>query len=304
MSPNHALDSLVCGYSAAIRKRKVMVMITPSTHVAFVDESGNPAKDILLLSACINTYPAWANLSDEWSEALHRPPRIEAFHMRDARERAGEFSGWKTIDVDHKIISLTEAIVKHKPRILSCWISERDYAETVRASSPYDLRHAYYMCFCAIVVKVAQYQDYLGLSAPVDFVFDEKGDMGMEALLWYSAMRDAQPVNIQKIMGSTPVFRDDQDVLPLQAADLVAWHMRRSKEGGRSLDPELAATMRVNDLERAELHISRAYLEGIAQKTAQVPNVDKLKDGPSFYQTLKSQCRKEERRGKSQCKEQ
>jgi uncharacterized protein YcgI (DUF1989 family) len=35
-----------------------------------------------------------------------------------------------------------------------------------------------------------------------------------------------------RFLGSSPIFRSDRKVLPLQAADLYAWHARNVVEGG------------------------------------------------------------------------
>jgi hypothetical protein len=293
MNTHHTLDGLVCGYASSIRKRKVIVVVQ-STHAVFVDESGGSGADrILLLSACIQTYPVWTAFSDDWDKVLRESPAVTAFHVREARGHLKEFARWKDIDVDRKIIALAEVIIRHQPQIVTCWMSERDYAETVRANGPPDLHHAYFMCFCAIVIKVAQYQAYLGITTPADFIFDEHGEIGEEALLWHFAMKDGQPEEIRTIMGSTPVFKDDKDVLPLQAADLVAWHKRRRKEFP-GLDAKAAASMRIDELPGAEVEITRKALEGMAAKNALVPGIEEYLSGPSIYKELKKVMRKKE----------
>lgn len=197
MNARLALDALVCGYASSVKKRKLLVFMeatNPATHAVFVDESGGSGRrKILLLSACIQAYPAWAEFSEDWDEVLQEPPTIRSFHVREARGKVGEFTGWKAIDVDRKIIALTEVIVKHEPHVVSCWMSEVDYAETVKKSSPPDLQHAYFTCFASIIIKVAQYQAYLGITTPADFIFDEHGDIGNEALMWHFALKEGMP---------------------------------------------------------------------------------------------------------------
>jgi hypothetical protein len=291
----------VCGYASPIRKRKVIV-IMQSTHAVFVDESGGQgARKILLLSACIQTYPVWSAFSDDWDKVLRESLAITAFHVREARGKIKEFAKWKEIDVDRKIIALTEVIVRHQPQIVTCWMSERDYAETVRANSPPDLHHAYFACFCAIVIKVAQYQAYLGITTPADFIFDKHGEIGDEALLWHFAMKESQPDEIRTIMGSSPVFRDDKEVLPLQAADLVAWHKRRRKEFP-GLDAKATASMRIDEVPGVEVEITRKALESMAAKNALVPGVKESRNAPSIYKQLKKMIyhkEKEKHGGKS-----
>ena len=124
----------------------------------------------------------------------------------------------------------------------------------------------------------------------------------MEALLWYAHMKDTAPPETRKRMGSTPIFRDDEQVLPLQAADLVAWRRRRLLESSRR-DPELASSMRLDELRHLEIHISRKYLERIASELAQVPGVSLARaHGRSIYQDIKQFSRKESRRNIAQPK--
>jgi hypothetical protein len=295
LNPHRALDALVCGYASPVRAKKVLVIMqyeSPSTHAVYVDESaGSGQGKILLLSACIQTYPVWAQFSDDWHQVLQTPPAINAFHVRQARKREGDFVAWKSLDLDLKIIALTEVIVRHDPRVFTCWISEEDYAETIRAHGPPDVQHAYFTCFLAIIMKVAEYQVWRGITTPADFIFDEKGDIGYEALLWYSEIRDTFPKEIKRVLGSTPVFRDDEEVLPLQAADLIAWRKRRRKEIG-GLDPELASSMRIDELEGGEVHISRGSLEATAAKFRTLPGIREAQGQPSCYKQLKQGFRK------------
>jgi hypothetical protein len=296
VSTHRALDALVCGYATPVRRNKVLVMIEfgSAEHIVFVDESqGAREGKILLLSACIQTYEVWAKFSDDWWEVLQSTPKINSFHVREARARAAgtDYAGWKPIDVDKKIIALTDVILRHEPHVFSCYMSINDYAETIKGVGPPDLDNAYFTCFLAILIKVAQYQKWLGITTPIDFVFDEIGDAGHEALMWYGVIRESLDPDIKELLGSTPLFRKDEAVLPLQAADLVAWHKRRRKEV-LGHDIEVMASLRLDDLPGGEVHITRKDLEATAAKIAAVPGVKEARGGLSCYKQLKRNYRK------------
>ena len=261
------------------------MMLQP--YAAYIDGStGMRTERILLLSACIQTYQKWAEFSREWELALKAPPSIRFLHMKEARSLQGEFEGWRAIDRDLKIIALTEIIVRREPHVVNCWFSTKDYEEVVRPAAPSDLRHAYSLAFHAIVQTVAEFQMCRGITTPVEYVFDEQGEVGNEALIWYEATKATAPQKIRTLMGSTPVFRKDEEVLPLQAADLIAWHHRRRIERpGR--DPETVATARIDELPGAERNFPREWLEGIASKFQKVPNIGLCMGKPSVYQKLK-----------------
>jgi hypothetical protein len=123
----------------------------------------------------------------------------------------------------------------------------------------------------------------------------------MEAQLWYAAMKETAPSRIQALMGSAPIFRDGKDMLPLQAADLIAWHKRRRKEQS-SFDTEVEASLRVDELPGAERHITNEKLGEIAEQISHVPHVNEFREGPSVYQQLKRQFRKQQRRNRNKKK--
>lgn len=198
-------------------------------------------------------------------------------------------------DLDHKIIALTEVIMHFQPHVITCWVSEKEYAETIRVSGPPDLQHAYLLCFMGSVIKVAEYQRHMGVDTPVDYVFDEKGDMGYEAAMWYPAMKDSLPQETKSRMGSTPIFRDDNKILPLQAADLIAWNRRREKEFP-GFDLERAASMRLDELNGAEIYFGQSELELLAGRVQAVPGIEHARGGTSHYKQLKRAHRKAIRR--------
>lgn len=301
-SAANSLLRLVCGYAPPIREQKVLVLMAVpklAEYEVYVDESGgHGGKKLLLLSACIATYREWANFSDDWYRVLHAPPRIEHFHTREARKKQGQFARWKAIDLDRKIIALTEVILNYDIHVLSCWISEQDYAETVRKSAVRDLHHAYFCCAATVLHKVSEYMELRGINTPPKFVFDDNGDVGLESLFWFPAIRDGAPERYRHLMANTPTFEDDEDVLPLQAADLIAWHKRRQKEFGRN-DPETAASARINELAGGEVQIDRAVLELMAAKMERVPGIEEARSQPSIYKQLKQQTRKAMRRAKA-----
>jgi hypothetical protein len=68
--------------------------------------------------------------------------------------------------------------------------------------------------------------DKAGLEGTVDWVFDEQGPIGAVALGWYYFIRDSVP-SLRPRLGSAPKFKHDSQVLPLKAADLYAWQIRR-----------------------------------------------------------------------------
>jgi uncharacterized protein DUF3800 len=63
------------------------------------------------------------------------------------------------------------------------------------------------------------------LTEKVEFIFDNQGEKAAILAAWddYIALRDGA---VRGYYGTHPRFEDDQDFLPLQAADLWAWWVR------------------------------------------------------------------------------
>lgn len=254
---------------------------------AYCDGSkGHKPGKILLLSALVHTVTGWEKFAGEWELALAEKPSIKHFHMREARKLEGNFKGWKATDRDLKVMSLSEVVLHNEPHAISVWVSADAYNATIRAVAPSDLRHVFSLAFQGIMQTVAEYQIYRNISIPTDFVFDEEGEIGNEALMWYPMIKHAVPSEVRALLGATPAFRKDEEVLPLQAADLVAWQKRRKKEVS-GLDSESVASQRIDELPGGEREITKESLIEMAEKMAKVPHVEMFRDTPSMYKKIK-----------------
>lgn len=71
----------------------------------------------------------------------------------------------------------------------------------------------------------------LPLEQPVDFIFDEQTEKAPLLAGWQEYL-DSRPPHVRARFGSPPIFRDDRVFLPIQAADLWAWWVRRWYDDG------------------------------------------------------------------------
>ena len=73
---------------------------------------------------------------------------------------------------------------------------------------------------------------------PIDFVFDEKTDKKHCLLAWEVVMDGCKARGDRHLYGDAPIFRESQTMMPLQAADLFAYWIRRWEiEGGKGRIP-------------------------------------------------------------------
>jgi len=65
---------------------------------------------------------------------------------------------------------------------------------------------------------------------PMELCFDEQGEVGEFARMFYLPSKAQMPPDIQQMFGSTPDIKDDELVVPLQAAYMLAWSLRRRND--------------------------------------------------------------------------
>lgn len=279
------------------------------TLTAFIDDSASEENDkLLVLAGYVHAAVSWEVFSNDWQKVLEAHPRIEYFKMREAESLKGEFSGWAPSTRDGKIDALAQVILRHKPWSVETYMSKAQYTAIVGPVVPYDIRHAYLDLFYALIIKLAQWHHSVGLRIPVNFVFDEQGQMGVDTAIWYGHIKSLQPTGVQELLGSTPIFRNDKKVLPLQAADLLAWHLRRQKEE-RNKDERRSIADKLFPLVHVCAELGDEYLGNIARDMSLVAKemsevaphlgtLNKKKDSimPALREALERERKKDQRK--------
>lgn len=103
--------------------------------------------------------------------------------------------------------------------------------------APFPLKQPYFSCVWGIIRTAADYHLHLSPDIPArtipvpppEFVFDEQGGLGTDAVLWYQWFKQGQEPAVAAMMGDQPIFGDDK-MVTLQAADMLAWYLRRRHE--------------------------------------------------------------------------
>jgi hypothetical protein len=241
---------------------------------AYFDDSCSDKGDrILVLAGCVQSCKVWADFGIAWEAALARRPSIKYLHMREARKLEGEFHRWKAADRDEKIRLLASLVGTFSPWTIGVWVSRAEHDAIVKPIAPSMIRHAYMFLFWAVILKLSHWHQDMGIKLPVEYVFDEQGVIGDDAAIWHRHIKSWQPPEVAALMGGTPRFENDKMVLPLQAADMLAWHVRRRKERPHE-DLSKLATAPLENLTYAESHLSKGWLTFMAEQMKQVPNAE------------------------------
>jgi hypothetical protein len=211
---------------------------------AYVDDSkseGSPP--FFILGGYIATAETWARFSEEWQRALDMRPRIPYFKYREALRGEGEFNG------------ASEALRMERASVMRGVIELFDLAEFgigfrvdayEKAFARFGGQQAtnpYYFATANLMAELARGLEQLLLPRErLDIIFDNQmmeKDKVIAAWEW-ATKATAKPIPsdiLTEILRNPPTWRDDKDVLPLQAADMHATWLRIDLENQRDGRP-------------------------------------------------------------------
>lgn len=219
---------------------------------AYFDDSGSDtSKRDLVFAGLVNRDDAWEQFGMEWSVALAKPPAITHLKMVEAKGLRGQFAGWSRDARDQKLQTLTEVLNRFRPPwTFDISISRAEYETHVSPASPRGLSTPYFAITFGAVSTVARYLASEGAVAPVRFVFDEQNGVDKDVALFFDFMVENLDVVSRKLIKLPIDYGDDTRNIPLQAADMLAWHIRRQREGNAD-----AAVIQRAEYLRSDRHI-------------------------------------------------
>jgi hypothetical protein len=199
----------------------------------YVDDSGSgegmDRGNIFLLAGFIACERQWERFSTKWKKICDREPKTPDFKMQRAI-RLTERDGtpiWTAKQRDKRInqlVRLTKRTALFRVESVMAW---PNYDRVVKDRVPSQFDSPYFLCFYNTILSVANFLETAKINGTVEWVFDDQGRTGKEAVKWYDLVRASVPPEVRAKMGGTPNFRHDKNVLPLKAADLYAWQIRR-----------------------------------------------------------------------------
>jgi hypothetical protein len=200
---------------------------------AFIDDSASEgAAPVFVLGGYVATAATWANFTTEWDVELKRGPKLEYFKLREAyaKRPTGQFYGRSRDDCLARIARFRAIIENHPVYEVGIGFRIDEYR---RAFDPFTKPkdNPYYFGSATLITAIAHGLEELGLPRePLDIVFDEQVMEKVRVLESWEAVRKRRANNLPdllaNILKNSPSWRDDVDVLPLQAADMHATYLR------------------------------------------------------------------------------
>lgn len=217
---NQRVWAQVSGLSREKRERRCLVALQ-----AYIDDSED-AGNLLVLAGYVSDVPSWARFADEWKQILDMrdPYPWPTLHMvsvgdsQQSRER---------IEWLYRVI---ERNVSMEVAVCVDLVALKQITQRFRGG----ITNPYYWAIHGIVNATAQYQRDLGIEEKIDFIFDCRSEAGYIHSAWQHYLSSI-PDDVAQLTGAVPRFEDDDEFLPLQAADMLAWHLRKQAKAIRSV---------------------------------------------------------------------
>jgi len=213
----------------------------------FIDDSGSgEGKDrgnIFALAGFVACPKQWDQFSRKWQKVCDREPKTPDFKMQKAVRLLNDDGSvfWTEAQRNARIkqlVRLTKRTVQFRVESLLAW---PNYDLVVKGRVPPEFDNPYFLCFYNVILSAAAFMEKTNIEGTVDWVFDDQGRIGKNANKWYEFITANITPQIRGRLGTKPIFRHDKSMLPLKAADLYAWQIRRH------LDKEQPAGIDHND---------------------------------------------------------
>ena len=214
---------------------------------AFVDESETPNGEFIL-AGHVASAESWAKFAVEWEALLPRGTlaKNNKYHFKmsemaltpERMERVQEF--YRVIE-NHVLLSISCRL-----NLVDFKRAHESVASLLRETTKINVHfkmwnNPWYMAFRILLDKFhserEKIREICPLDQKIDFIFDNRSEKASILSVWDEIIANRES-KIQEYYGATPRFENDQDFLPLQAADLWAWWVREWYEWENSPVPE------------------------------------------------------------------
>jgi hypothetical protein len=192
---------------------------------AFIDESADDQSYVL--AGFVSTVEKWALFSIDFADALAAEPRIKYFKMNEVRKTSGgEFKGLCAQKREDKLLRLVIPINIHTESDFSCSVSVKAFNAILAPILPERYKYPWLWLFHGIITAICSYEQIAGEGKIIDFTFDEQKQFLGKALRLYEELKRHPPFSEYSHLVGRIVPGKDHEVLPLQAADMLAGQIR------------------------------------------------------------------------------
>jgi hypothetical protein len=216
------LRRLYSGLPRQRREGRVLAVLQ-----AFIEDSGRGQEDkpVFVLAGYVARVQAWEAFADEWQKALDKYPKVEYLKGKEAIGLFGQFKGWTEEARDRRVLQLVAIANKYAKFAVTLAVHKPEFDRILKQNSGV-LKKLYVPAVATITLGVLASVFKQPTFEKLEFIYDEGMLHGKVFEDAYQAMMMELPIEVTRCIGRKSRMEDDKEFLPLQAADLLAWHFR------------------------------------------------------------------------------
>ncbi|WP_082484446.1 DUF3800 domain-containing protein [Rubellimicrobium mesophilum] len=224
--PLDGFAALMASYTSAVKQRKLVAVLN-----AYVDDSAKHlGRQMFFFGGYVNHADKWQEFTEEWARVLSENRSLPYTKMKNANSLHGLYHGWSEEDRDRKLKALASVIANSGAQSFHVSVYRKEFEQIFDKSLPYGFQKPHFICFGALITGITKLHRELGSPYPIRFIFDNQDEIRGSVLALYEGWKKDQPEDLRLLMGGTPTFENDETVLPLQAADMLAWHVQKEAD--------------------------------------------------------------------------
>lgn len=199
---------------------------------AFLDDSGS-GPPVFVLSGYVSLNYWWEDFSEEWKALLDEAPRLKYFKMNEAAQLSGEFHGMGIEARNKRLEKFLKLIQIASHQSVSSVIPYSPYRRIVKGKIKKHWDDPYFIALWDVTVMLITGMASLKVDGSIDsasvldFIFDDHPRLAAKVPAWYQMTRALLHPEVRNSIATTPRFENDQNLMPLQAADAQSWYYRR-----------------------------------------------------------------------------
>jgi len=198
----------------------------------FIDDSGKNDPPVFVLGGAAFDMVKLRDFEADWRTVLASPPAIRFFKMKEANARRGAFKGMTADARDAKVAALGAVLRTHAVATISVIVKHDDYRKVYEGQMMRSMDRPYQMMFHLVMATAYKLCREQSLADTAEFVFDRQLEHEAALRESFPALKRDMVAEMTDFLAADPRHADDKDEVGLQAADMVAWHVRRSWRDG------------------------------------------------------------------------
>jgi hypothetical protein len=238
------------------------------------------------MAGYLNRAENWTLFSNAWNEELKSKPSIKYLKMAEAWNRRDEFAGWSESERNEKLRGFARVIRHFKPRSFDISVSRDRYYRLVSPISPRGLGSPHFICCFGVISMVSRFLVSEKVNIPTEFFFDEQAGVSDDLSVLFDEMKMSIPRKARSLIRGNPSFANDKMLVPLQAADMLAWHLRREHEEFGQIGNLPMANLLCSEVGHLSTSVADEVLVDWSQKMSRIPGIEQVR-GKQRWRAIK-----------------